>query len=150
MQMYVRRWHPVAPGRCRRYTVPMTEPDQTPETPPPDEAPRDEPAPAPAAPRVRRGRWWLALVFVAALAFGSWGAWQTFAPAAATARPRDQQARVAARDQRVATLKRSDQISSHANPQLQRPLAAIDPQDSVRRAARGSSTRAVVILVCVA
>src|SRR3546814_4644868 len=79
MQMYVRRWHPVAPGRCRRYTVPMTEPDQTPETPPPDEAPRDEPAPAPAAPRVRRGRWWLALVFVAALAFGAWGAWKTFA-----------------------------------------------------------------------
>src|SRR3546814_5911786 len=71
--MYVRRWHPVAPGRCRRYTVPMTEPDQTPETPPPDEAPRDEPAPAPAAPRVRRGRWWLALLFVAALAFGAWG-----------------------------------------------------------------------------
>src|SRR3546814_4901895 len=71
MQMHVRRWHPVAPGRCRRYTVPMTEPDQTPETPPPDEAPRDEPVPAPAAPRVRRGRWWLALVFVAALAFRS-------------------------------------------------------------------------------
>src|SRR3546814_8726972 len=84
MQMHVRRWHPVAPGRCRRYTVPMTEPDQTPETPPPDEAPRDEPAPAPAAPRVRRGRWWLALVFVAALAFGAWGAWKTIAPADAT------------------------------------------------------------------
>src|SRR3546814_19670369 len=87
MQMYVRRWHPVAPGRCRRYTVPMTEPDQTPETPPPDAAPRDEPAPAPAAPRVRRGRWWLALVFVAALAFGALGAWKTFAPAADTHPP---------------------------------------------------------------
>src|SRR3546814_16677843 len=85
MQMHVRRWHPVAPGRCRRYTVPMTEPDQTPETPPPDEAPRDKPVPAPAAPRVRRGRWWLALGFVAALAFGAWGAWKTFAPADAPA-----------------------------------------------------------------
>src|SRR3546814_4958949 len=64
-------------------------------------------------PRVRRGRWWLALVFVAALAFGAWGAWKTFAPADATARPRDQRAWVEALEQQVATLKRSDQISRH-------------------------------------
>src|SRR3546814_12890785 len=74
---------------------------------------------APAAPRVRRGRWWLALVFVAALAFGAWGAWKTFAPADATARPRDQRAQVEALEQQVATLKRSDQISRDANRELQ-------------------------------
>src|SRR3546814_18962810 len=106
----------------------MTEPDQTPETPPPDEAPRDEPAPAPAAPRVRRGRWWLALVFVAALAFGAWGAWKTFAPADATARPRDQRAQVEALEQPVATLKRSDPISRDANRDLQGTLAERDEE----------------------
>src|SRR3546814_21116291 len=78
---------------------------------------------APAAPRVRRGRWWLALVFVAELAFGAWGAWKTFAPAAATARPRDQRAQVEALEQQVAPLKRSDQISRDANRDLQGKLA---------------------------
>src|SRR3546814_9186323 len=112
----------------------MTEPDQTPETPPPDEAPRDEPVPAPAAPRVRRGRWWLALVFVAALAFGAWGAWKTFAPADATARPRDQRAQVEALEQQVATLKRSDQISRDANRDLQGTLAERDEEIAGLRA----------------
>src|SRR3546814_18693436 len=83
---------------------------------------------APAAPRVRRGRWWLALVFVAELAFGAWGAWKTFPPADATARPRDQRAQVEALEQQAATLKRSHQSSRDANRDLQGPLAERDAE----------------------
>src|SRR3546814_19275973 len=50
-------------------------------------------------------------------------AWKTFAPADATARPRDQRARVEALEQQVATLKRSDQISRAAHRALQGTLA---------------------------
>lgn len=113
----------------------MTEPDQTPETPPPGEVPdtAPDPAPAPAA-RHARGRWWLALVFVAALAFGAWGAWKTFAPAGGNAQPRDQRARIEALEQQVATLKRSDQISRDANRELQGTLAERDEEVAGLRA----------------
>src|SRR5690606_16866143 len=118
------RVHPVAPRRWRRYTVPMTQSDQTPETPLPEEPPQaaPEPAPAPAVQQARRRPRWPALVFVVALAFGAWGAWKTFAPAGGTAQPRDQRARVEALEQQVATLKRSDQISRDANRDLQGTL----------------------------
>src|SRR3546814_12474943 len=78
--------------------------------------------------------WWLALVVVAALAFGAWGAWKTFAPADATARPRDQRAQVEALEQQVATLKRSDQISRDANRDLQGTLAERDEEIAGLRA----------------
>lgn len=114
----------------------MTEPDQTPETPPPDEAPGagPEPAPAPVTEQARRGRWWLALVFIASLAFGAWGAWKTFAPADTTSQPRDQRARVEALEQQAATLRRSDQISRDANRDLQGTLAERDEEIAGLRA----------------
>src|SRR5690606_35933378 len=133
----VRRRRAVAPRRWRRYTVPMTEPDQTPETPLPGEVPEAGPGPAPpasAAGRARGGKWWRPLVFVAALAFGAWGAWKTFAPAGGNAQPRDQRARIEALEQQVATLKRSDQISRDANRDLQGTLAERDEEIAGLRA----------------
>ena len=114
----------------------MTQSDQTPETPLPEEPPQAAPEPAPA-PAVQRARWrprWPALVFVVALAFGAWGAWKTFAPAGGTAQPRDQRARVEALEQQVATLKRSDQISRDANRDLQGTLAERDEEIAGLRA----------------
>src|SRR3546814_7912475 len=61
-------------------------------------------------------------------------AWKTFAPADATARPRDQRARVEALEQQVATLKRSDQISRDANRDLQGTLAERDEEIAGLRA----------------
>src|SRR5690606_11192271 len=63
----------------------------------------------------------LVAVFLAALAFGAWGAWVTFGPHPANARAtiRSQQARIASLEQAVATLSRSDQISRDANRDLQ-------------------------------
>jgi cell division protein FtsB len=82
-------------------------------------------------------------VFLIALAFGAWGAWQTFSPASG-----DPRAQIAAlkRDnaqaqdeaeqlrQRVATLSRSDQISRDANRDLQGALADRDEEIAGLRA----------------
>ncbi|MFC5571097.1 DUF6776 family protein [Lysobacter yangpyeongensis] len=85
----------------------------------------------------------MALVFVAALAFGGWGLWQVFAPASG-----NPQAQIGAlrrengnlRDeteqlrQRIATLTRSDQISRDANRDLQGALADRDEEIAGLRA----------------
>jgi hypothetical protein len=78
----------------------------------------------------------LLAVFVAALAFGGWGAWTTFGP-----RPRDaratirmQQHQLDVLEQRVAVLARSDQISRDANRDLQGTLAERDEEIAGLRA----------------
>lgn len=78
----------------------------------------------------------LIVVFVLALAFGAWGIWRVLAPAPADARGRlqAQQARIAALEQRVATLARSDQISRDANRDLQGTLAERDEEIAGLRA----------------
>jgi len=112
----------------------MTEPDDTQGDPaeprPPQREPplQAEPPPPPA-----RRRWWPYVVFVAALAFGCWGAWKTFAPGPA-AQARDPRARVEALEQQVATLRRSDQISRDANRDLQGTLAERDEEIAGLRA----------------
>lgn len=87
--------------------------------------------PQPAA-RSRRGPYVLAALVVVALLFGVWGAWRAFAPASGDTRGRllaaERQLAVAKayiedQEQRVATLKRSDQISRDANRDLQGALA---------------------------
>lgn len=85
----------------------------------------------PAGPS-RRGRYLLAALVAAALAFGVWGAWRVFAPSSGDIRGRlaaaERQLAVAKayieeQEQQVATLKRSDQISRDANRDLQGALA---------------------------
>ena len=78
----------------------------------------------------------LVAVFLAALAFGAWGAWVTFGPHPANARAtiRSQQARIASLEQAVATLSRSDQISRDANRDLQGTLAERDEEIAGLRA----------------
>ncbi len=78
----------------------------------------------------------LVAVFLAALVFGGWGLWTTFAP-----RPGDpraqleaQQARVGDLEQQVATLSRSDQVSREANRDLQGTLAERDEEIAGLRA----------------
>jgi len=82
-------------------------------------------------------------IFLVALAFGAWGAWQVFSPASGD--PRAQVAQLnrenaSLRDeaeqlqQRVATLTRSDQISRDANRDLQGALADRDEEIAGLRA----------------
>src|SRR5262245_33755438 len=83
------------------------------------------------------------VVFLAALGFGGWGAWQVFLPSSGD--PRAQIARLK-RDnaglqdeaeqlrQRVATLTRSDQISRDANRDLQGAIADRDEEVAGLRA----------------
>jgi hypothetical protein len=72
----------------------------------------------------------LIAIFLAALAFGGWGAWRVFVPVQGDARAqlRTQQGRIAELEQRVATLARSDQISRDANQDLQGTLAERDEE----------------------
>ncbi|MDN5781738.1 MAG: hypothetical protein L0H23_06915 [Luteimonas sp.] len=105
-------------------------PEQTPAPPPADE---ETAAPA-AAPGAARGGWWRPLVFIAALAFGGWGLWTTFAPAGEVVQPGGQRVRVDALEQQVATLKRSDQISRDANRDIQGTLAERDEEIAGLRA----------------
>ncbi len=85
----------------------------------------------------------LAFVFLAALAFGGWGAWQLFSPASGD--PRAQIAALRRENtqlsdeaeelrQRVATLTRSDQISRDANRDLQGAIADRDEEIAGLRA----------------
>jgi len=120
--------------RRGRYTVPMDEPEQTPEPQPPEAPETPPPAPAPVGPPRGRRPWWRALVFVAALVFGAWGLWVTFAPAGNVVQPGGQRARVDALEQQVATLRRSDQISRDANRDLQGTLAERDEEIAGLRA----------------
>jgi hypothetical protein len=84
----------------------------------------------------------LIAVFVLALAFGGWGLWRSFAPAPA-GDVRAQAARVAALEQRIAVLARSDQISREANRDLQSTLAERDEEIASLRADVGFYERFV-------
>ncbi|TWI10313.1 DUF6776 family protein [Aerolutibacter ruishenii] len=88
-------------------------------------------SPIPPA-RGPRARYVLALLVAIALLFGLWGAWRVFAPSSSDTRGRlaatERQLAVAKayieeREQQIATLKRSDQISRDANRDLQGALA---------------------------
>ena len=72
----------------------------------------------------------LVLVFLAALVFGGWGLWRMVVPLQGDPRVqlRQQAARIAELEQRVATLARSDQISRDANRDLQGTLAERDEE----------------------
>lgn len=74
--------------------------------------------------------------FILALVFGAWGLWRILAPAPDDSRAQlhAQQGRVAALEQRVATLTRSDQISREANRDLQGTLAERDEEIAGLRA----------------
>ena len=78
----------------------------------------------------------LLLLIVAALVFGGWGAWRSFAPQPANAgeRLRDKSERIEVLEQQVATLTRSDQISRQANADLQGTLAERDEEIASLRA----------------
>lgn len=78
----------------------------------------------------------LLALFVAALAFGGWGAWTVFAPRPGDARAQlsTQRARIAALEQQATTLARSDQVSRDANLDLQRTLAERDEEIAGLRA----------------
>jgi hypothetical protein len=78
----------------------------------------------------------LLALLLAALGFGGWGLWKTFAsePGASQSQLREQQARIADLEQRVATLTRSDQISREANRDLQGTLAERDEEIAGLRA----------------
>ena len=76
------------------------------------------------------------LLVLGAVLLGGWGAWRTFAPQPGNARERiaEQQARIEALEQEVATLSRSDQISRQANADLQGTLAERDEEIAGLRA----------------
>jgi hypothetical protein len=90
----------------------------------------DEPGAAPA--HGHGVAYALIAAFVIALAFGAWGLWRTFAPAAGDTHV--QAARIAELEQREATLSRSDQISREANRDLQSTLAERDEEIASLRA----------------
>jgi hypothetical protein len=85
----------------------------------------------------------LTVLVALALAFGVWGAWQSFGTEAAGTRRALDESRVALRTrgveletlrQQVATLRRSDQISRDANRDLQAALAERDEEIAGLRA----------------
>ena len=108
------------------------------ETPvPPD--PETQPAPLPEAAQAHephpRLLYALLALLAAALAFGGWGVWKTFASGSGAPESQlRQQDKVEDLEQRVATLTRSDQISREANRDLQGTLAERDEEISGLRA----------------
>ena len=72
------------------------------------------------------------VVFLLGMAFGIWGLWKVFAPGPAEpgAQLEQQRERVAALEQQVANLTRSDQVSRNANTALQGTLAERDEEIS--------------------
>ncbi|WCE02769.1 DUF6776 family protein [Pseudoxanthomonas sp. JBR18] len=80
----------------------------------------------------------LGAAMLVALAFGAWGAWIVFSPAASAlptpAEWRAAQAHARDLEQQVATLSRSDQISREANRDLQDTLGERDEQIAGLRA----------------
>ncbi len=119
----------MTPARSARYTWPMTEEPVQPDT-------ASQPAPAEAVEGFHRGFYVLLALLFAALLFGGWGLWKTFAPGVddPQALVRSQQATIDTLEQRVATLARSDQISRDANSELQAALAERDEEISGLRA----------------
>jgi hypothetical protein len=83
-----------------------------------------------------RGLYALLAVLLAALLFGGWGLWKTFAAGVddPQAVVRRQHATIEGLEQRVATLTRSDQISREANQDLQGALAERDEEIAGLRA----------------
>jgi hypothetical protein len=120
------------------YTVAMTDPIDSPT--PADPQPTSGiilRATASSEPRDHhRALYALLAVLLAALLFGGWGLWKTFAPGVddPQARVRQQHAAIDTLEQRVATLTRSDQISREANSDLQGALAERDEEISGLRA----------------
>lgn len=108
------------------------------EAPSPDALPPEAAAPPPAhAPHPHpRAHYALLAVLALSLAFGAWGAFKVFAPAATVAPGGSgvSQSRVDELEQQVATLTRSDQISRDANTDLQGTLAERDEEISGLRA----------------
>lgn len=103
---------------------------------PQPEAPSPAATPAGTAEAHPRGLHALLAVLLAALLFGGWGLWTTFAPGAGDPQTqlRRQQAALDELEQRVATLARSDQISREANRDLQGTLAERDEEIAGLRA----------------
>ncbi len=102
-----------------------------PETPPAE--------PATPAPERHQGHglaYTVIAVFLLAMAFGLWGLWTVLAPDPddAAARLETQRERIAALEQKVANLTRSDQISRKANTELQGTLAERDEEIAALRA----------------
>ena len=123
----------------------MTEQPQADQTDPSEGARRAPPAPpnATAVPAIGTGRKVMIAVFIAALAFGLWGAWRVLVPGPGDVRARlsaSERERTSLREQleqaqqQVATLGRSDQISRDANRDLQGTLAERDEEIAGLRA----------------
>lgn len=103
------------------YLAKMNEPS----TPPAETA-----APAPERHQGHGLAYTVIAVFLLGLAFGVWGLWKVVAPDPddAGTRLESQRERIAALQQRVANLTRSDQISRKANTELQGTLAERDEE----------------------
>lgn len=105
-------------------------PPEGPAEPLPDATGRGPPPTTVSPPAAAGGSGTLAYVviglFLAALGFGLWGAWQVWQPAPG-ADP-EQARRIEALQQRIATLEQSDQVSRAANADLQKTLAERDEE----------------------
>lgn len=109
----------------------------TPTDPPPGDTTIVEAGPqASAAPQGHGLAYTVIAVFLFAMAFGIWGLWAVFAPQPdnPVAQLETQRGRIAALEQQVANLSRSDQVSREANTKLQGTLAERDEEISGLRA----------------
>jgi hypothetical protein len=102
----------------------------------PSSSPAKTAAPAPERHQGHGLAYTVIVVFLLALAFGLWGLWTVAAPDPddASARLELQRERIAALEQKVANLTRSDQISRRANTALQGTLAERDEEIAGLRA----------------
>lgn len=96
----------------------------------------DDPAPALERHQGHGLAYTVIAVFLLSLVFGGWGLWKVFTPAPgdASAQLDEQQGRIAALEQKVANLTRSDQVSRNANTALQGTLAERDEEIAGLRA----------------